>query len=1174
MRTRTYGLVILSILILGLFAPFSVKPANADNPTYNVTISDSSVNPEPQVFDKAGTTYTVKTNFTGAITVTTSNIVIDGAGYTMQCSGSIGVYLNSVTNVTVTNLKVTGTTLGIQATSSSSCTIANNTITNISNIALNTAVESSIIANNTIDQSSRGIFITNGNGHNLVTANNITCSGIGVEFLTSENTLTNNFIRGPYEYGIYLANTFDGISNTVIHDNTVFCFGGRALFISSSSGAQIYHNNFISPNGYTVSGTSANTWNNATFGNYYSTADHTDVNQDGFVDSALTLQTNNVDNHPLSHYFGLNVINMTVVGSGSTNLISGLNYELINDQVTITQTPMNDGEFYNWILDGENVTSNTLTAIMDTNHSLTAVFKQVNYVLTVESALDGSICTAGNSSDVLDGTQVIQGISTTRSVQAYPATGAQFYCWLLDGQTSTTNPLTITFNGNHILKAIFIADTVNMLSSGADWPMLMGDSEHTGYTTEQGALSNSKLWSFNAPAAIQSSPAIVNGVVYFGADNGYAYAVNEATGKEVWNCSISGSAITTSPAVSSDKVFFGINQNLIALDAVTGDLLWNISIGSWGVATSPTIAGNTVYVGVGSDMYAFDATSQNGQSLWIYSDGGAAISNPVVSNGILYFPAGAAIFAINATTTNSEGELLGYYNTTATACPSLTVTGGLVIAGDNSGNVYAFNATVSGATLWTYDSGSNAPMLAAANGVVYVARRNMYADVLTALNATTTNTNGERLWGREDESFSINAAPIVANDIVYFAYDGSLYAFNATSSISSGNYQQLWSDWSVTVKSPMAVADGVLFATTNAGTLYAYASSTKAVFTQTGLPSGANWSVTLDGTTLTSTLHSITFGVLQTGSHTYSITAANGYVSNTTTGTLNVAASTLFTNISYHLPTYNAVFTETGLAADTEWNVTFNGVTQTSTTDTITFTDYPNGEYAYTIGVPTSYLASTDNGTLAIADSDATDVIVFTGIIRANDTTTDDIYTIRIGGNVTVNQLANMTITPYPANKKTIVNFTITGPDGEIGYCNLTIPKAAIPHGSIPVVYINGTVAADQSYTEDANNYYVSYTTHFSTHEIAVVFSTQEATPTTTPTPTATPTVTPTPKVTPTPTTTPTSTPTATPTMTPTVTPTTTASINPYIIIIAAAVILAVVIIGLLQHKKHQSKQQ
>lgn len=50
--------------------------------------------------------------------------------------------------------------------------------------------------------------------------------------------------------------------------------------------------------------------------------------------------------------------------------------------------------------------------------------------------------------------------------------------------------------------------------------------------------------------------------------------------------------------------------------------------------------------------------------------------------------------------------------------------------------------------------------------------------------------------------------------------------------------------------------------------------------------------------------------------------------------------------------TYNVTFTETGLPTGTQWNVTFDGHLQSSTTTTNVFSSYSNGKYAFTVQTP------------------------------------------------------------------------------------------------------------------------------------------------------------------------------------------------------------------------------
>ena len=105
--------------------------------------------------------------------------------------------------------------------------------------------------------------------------------------------------------------------------------------------------------------------------------------------------------------------------------------------------------------------------------------------------------------------------------------------------------------------------------------------------------------------------------------------------------------------------------------------------------------------------------------------------------------------------------------------------------------------------------------------------------------------------------------------------------------------------------------------------------------------------------------------------------------------------------------------------------------------------------------------------------------------------TTDNGSTVdlAISGNITSSQMSNVTITTNQSATSTTVSFTVTGESGTTGFSNITIPKSAVPYGTTPTIYIDDQPAQNQGYTQDTNNYYVWYTTHFSTHQISIVFT-------------------------------------------------------------------------------------
>jgi hypothetical protein len=67
-----------------------------------------------------------------------------------------------------------------------------------------------------------------------------------------------------------------------------------------------------------------------------------------------------------------------------------------------------------------------------------------------------------------------------------------------------------------------------------------------------------------------SSPAVANGVVYFGSDDHHVYALNASTGSKLWRFTTSNK-VGSSPAVANGVVYVGsFDNNVYALNANTG----------------------------------------------------------------------------------------------------------------------------------------------------------------------------------------------------------------------------------------------------------------------------------------------------------------------------------------------------------------------------------------------------------------------------------------------------------------------------------------------------------------------------------------------------------------------------------------------------------------------------
>ena len=92
-----------------------------------------------------------------------------------------------------------------------------------------------------------------------------------------------------------------------------------------------------------------------------------------------------------------------------------------------------------------------------------------------------------------------------------------------------------------------------------DAPMFRANPARTGVFPSDGPTTLSELvWKFKTDVRnvwFGSSPAIADGVVYVGSEDGRLYALDARTGQEKWRFKTDG-AIVSSPAVAGGVVYF------------------------------------------------------------------------------------------------------------------------------------------------------------------------------------------------------------------------------------------------------------------------------------------------------------------------------------------------------------------------------------------------------------------------------------------------------------------------------------------------------------------------------------------------------------------------------------------------------------------------------------------
>ncbi len=150
-------------------------------------------------------------------------------------------------------------------------------------------------------------------------------------------------------------------------------------------------------------------------------------------------------------------------------------------------------------------------------------------------------------------------------------------------------------------------------------------------------------------------------------------------------------------------------------------------------------------------------------------------------------------------------------------------------------------------------------------------------------------------------------------------------------------------------------------------------------FTESGLPTGTGWAVSLGSAEGRTTSSDIAFWE-PNGTYSYEIGSAIGARATPSFGSIEVNGTGQTISIRFNSsgggPTYLVNFTETGLAAGTSWDVDLNGTTSNSSGTEIAFSE-PNGTYAFTVGAPSGATANPSAGSVTVDDADRTISVTF-----------------------------------------------------------------------------------------------------------------------------------------------------------------------------------------------------
>lgn len=367
--------------------------------------------------------------------------------------------------------------------------------------------------------------------------------------------------------------------------------------------------------------------------------------------------------------------------------------------------------------------------------------------------------------------------------------------------------------------------------AAGDWTTYLGSVARTSSGTGESLLgvgtakNLTLLWTHAVGAGVVAQPIEVNGVLYFGSEDGYENAVSASTGAPIWRtyigqtsgsptgCASTYGVSSTATYLAGDLYVGGGDTDWYALSATTGQVLWKVFVGNnsqgpgggnynW---ASPLVVGGYAYVGVASEcdkplvfggllkvslkthniVGRFNTTPPGtiGASIWSSPayDAGSNSVFVTTGNGLANDSLAEAILQLNATTLRLESSW--------TVTPTLRVGDGdfgstptlftdssgrkLVAATNKDGLTYAWlRDEVGDGPVWSHRISSTASVASAAfgKGLLFVdgstttIGTTSYGGAVRALSSATGAFRWQVGWTSE-----VFAAPTYANGLLAVA---------------------------------------------------------------------------------------------------------------------------------------------------------------------------------------------------------------------------------------------------------------------------------------------------------------------------------------------------------------------------------------------------------------------
>ena len=342
-----------------------------------------------------------------------------------------------------------------------------------------------------------------------------------------------------------------------------------------------------------------------------------------------------------------------------------------------------------------------------------------------------------------------------------------------------------------------------------NWPLFRGDSHSSGVAVSKLPEKLEVLWKFRVPdGGFETTPAVVDGVVYIGDFDGKLFAVDAITGEKKWE--FAGElGFVASPCVYNGHVYIGdLDGKFYCINAKSGKKIWDFTTDAQIDSSANFYDGKVVVGSQDARLYCLDANQ--GDLKWKFTiDDQIRCTPTIVENRCFLAGCDGKLHIVDL----DKGEAVADVPIESPTGTTPAVSGERVYFGTHAGDFFCIDWQKAKA-IWTWQDDAKPSEFRSSAAIgkeqIIVGDRGRRVFAL------------DRATGRQDWEFptkrNVDSSPVIVGDRVFFGTtDGVLYALN----VADGKERWKYEAGGGFIGSP-AVADHKLFVASEDGVLYCF----------------------------------------------------------------------------------------------------------------------------------------------------------------------------------------------------------------------------------------------------------------------------------------------------------------------------------------------------------------